>query len=76
MRILDFDTWFDKSGENYADSLYDWLERRPLNISLINDLGMYDIDEWVNQKVLDSYEDYVSDFEDMEYDRYKDEKCF
>ena len=76
MRVLSYEDWLDKYGSDYAIMLYDWLEQRPLNISLIKDLGIYDMDDFINEKVLEAYEDYVSEVEDEEYERYKESKCF
>ena len=75
MRVLSYEDWFDKSGENYADFIENWLERRPSGITL-QSLGIYDLSDFVNEKVLEAYEDYVSDFEDRAYENFKDGKCF
>ena len=75
MRVLSFEDWFDNHGESYADFIASWLEERPSGISL-QSLSIYDMDDFINEKVLEAYEDYVSEVEDEEYERYKDEKCF
>ena len=50
-------------------------KKRPLGISL-QSLNIYDMDDFINEKVLEAYEDYVSDFEDRAYENFKDGKCF
>ena len=75
MRVLSFDEWFDNHGTYYADFIQYWLEERPSGISL-QSLGVYDMDDFINEKVLEAYEDYVSDFEDRAYENFKESKCF
>lgn len=75
MRVLSYEDWFDKIGSDYASFIENWLEKRPLGISL-QSLGIYDLSDFVNEKILEAYEDYISDFEDRAYDEYKDSRCF
>ena len=75
MRVLSYEDWFDKYGSNYANFIENWLEKRPSVISL-QSLGIYDLSDFINEKVLEAYEDYVSEVEDEEYERYKESKCF
>ena len=73
MRMLSYDEWFNKYGADYGDLVQDWLERRPSGISL-KQLKIWDIDDFVQEAILDAYEDYVSDFEDRAYDEIRDER--
>ena len=75
MRVLSYEDWFDNHGTYYADVIASWLEERPSGISL-QSLGIYDLSDFINEKVLEAYEDYVSEVEDEEYKRYKESKCF
>lgn len=75
MRVLSFDEWFDKYGSDYGNFIASWLEERPSGISL-QSLNIYDMDDFINEKVLEAYEDYVSDFEDIAYENFKESKCF
>lgn len=74
-RVLNYDDWVEKEGYDYGEIIQNWLEKRPNGISL-QTLGIYDLDDFIQDKILEAYEEYLSDFEDHEYERFKEEKCF
>ena len=75
MRVLSYEDWFDNHGTYYADFIASWLEERPSGITL-RSLNIYDLSDFINEKVLEAYEDYISDFEDRAYENFKESKCF
>ena len=72
MRVLDYDVWLEKYGYDYGDTIQNWLENRP-NISL-RSLGIFDIDDYVQEQILEAYEDYLSECEDRAYEEFRDER--
>ena len=73
MRVLDYSDWLEKDGYDYGELIAEWLEKRPMNISL-KSLGIYDIDDYVQEQVLEAYEDYISEVEDRAYHEMRDEE--
>jgi len=75
MRVLDYNDWVEKEGYDYGEVIQNWLERRPNGVSLQN-LGIYDMDDFIQDKILEAYEEYLSTLEDRAYDEYKESRCF
>lgn len=73
MKPLDYDIWFDKYGSDYGDIIISWVESRPCDISLTQ-IGIRDLDDFVQEMILEAYESYISDFEDMAYEQFRDER--
>lgn len=74
MRVLDYNDWVEKDGYDYGEVIQNWLEQRPSGITL-QSLGIYDLDDFIQDKIEEAYEDYLSECEDMAYDEYKDSRC-
>ena len=75
MKVLSYEDWFDKYGENYANEIYDWFNAMPDSVCL-SDLIIGDIEDFVGERVMYEYESYTSEFEDRAYSEWKDEQCF
>ena len=73
-RVLDYNDWVEKDGYDYGEIIQNWLEVRPSGISL-QTLGIYDLDDFIQDKILEAYEEYLSEYEDRAYDEYKDSRC-
>ena len=69
-RVLDYNDWVEKEGYDYGEVIQNWLERRPSGISLQN-LGIYDLNDFIQDKIEEAYEEYLSECEDRAYDEYK-----
>ena len=67
MRRLSFSDWCDKYEENYYDEYEEYVE----------ECGAFEntpMDLW--EFLEDKYEESISEFEDMEYERMKEERNF
>ena len=73
MKVLDYDVWFDKYGADYGDLVQDWVSSRPAGIGL-KQLGIWDLDDFIQDMILQAYEDYVSECEDRAYESFRDER--
>ena len=73
-RVLEYTDWVEKDGYEYGEIIAEWLERRPNGITLQN-LGIYDMDNFIQDKIEEAYEEYLSTLEDQEYERFKDSRC-
>lgn len=74
-RVLDYADWVEKEGYDYGEVIAEWLERRPSRVSLYS-LGIYDMDDFIQDKIEEAYEEYLSEYEDRAYNEYKESKCF
>ena len=74
MRVLNYDDWVEKDGYEYGEIIEEWLAVRPNGISLTT-LGIYDLDDFIQDKIEEAYEEYLSECEDRAYNEYKDSRC-
>ena len=67
-----YDKWYHSKGEQLQEQLEDWYNNIPSCINPIDDLGILDIEEFINDKLFDEYESDMGDIEDQKYQTYKE----
>lgn len=65
MRILCYEDWYNKTGNQLEKYYEEWLEEAPEGV-YVEELP--EVQEYLE----DMYESYVSEFEDRAYDEYRD----
>lgn len=67
-----YDKWYHSKGEQLQERLEDWYKNIPPCIDPIDDLGILDIEEFINDILFEQYESYIGDIEDQKYQEYKE----
>lgn len=67
-----FDKWYHSKGEKLQEELEDFFKSIPDSVSLKDDLGIYNLGEFINNKVRDEYESFIGDYEDSKHQEYKE----
>jgi len=67
-----YDKWYHSKGEQLQESLEDWYNNIPPCINPIEDLGILDIEEFINEKLMFEYESDMGDIADQKYNEYKE----
>lgn len=67
-----YDDWYETSGYLIQMELEDWFDSAPIFLD-IDSIISGNIDDFISYFLMDSYESYISEYEDYCYERYKDE---
>ena len=67
-----FDKWYHSKGEKLQEELETFFNSIPDSVSLEEDLGIHDLEEFIDNKVQDDYESFMGDIKDQKFEEYKE----
>ena len=67
-----YDLWYHSTGEQIQEEMEVFFSSIPNSIDLKEDLGIVNVDEFINEKLMFEYESFISDIADMKYQEYKE----
>ena len=67
-----YDKWYHSKGERIQEELETFFSEVPNCISIRDDLGICDLEEFIHRKLFDEYESDMGDIEDQKYQTYKE----